>query len=203
MGRECSWTHSIEPHSTQVTTKYRIFKDKMLRMQTQENGVVLDEEQLLFLAGGHDNAVDEDVDEPPTMFMENLSSADPVYDETNPSYDSDILSEVQDHDNYQDSVYVHHEYVTDNAEPVIKSNVSSVPNDAYMMILNEMYEEAVQCTSVNEENKVVNASSTAKLVRYKEQVELYKRRAKFDLTERERKIDEQLRIVITDRNIKE
>ncbi|GJZ72170.1 hypothetical protein Tco_0636021 [Tanacetum coccineum] len=36
-----------------------------------------------------------------------------------------------------------------------------------------------------------------------EQVELYERRAKFKLTEREQKIEEQLRIVITDRNIKE
>ncbi|GJX36490.1 hypothetical protein Tco_0248047 [Tanacetum coccineum] len=33
--------------------------------QAQENGVVLDEEQLLFLVGGQDNAVDEDVDEQP------------------------------------------------------------------------------------------------------------------------------------------
>ncbi|GKC98841.1 hypothetical protein Tco_1169116 [Tanacetum coccineum] len=31
----------------------------------QENGVALDEEQLLFLVGGQDNAVDEDVDEQP------------------------------------------------------------------------------------------------------------------------------------------
>nr|GEW89324.1 integrase, catalytic region, zinc finger, CCHC-type, peptidase aspartic, catalytic [Tanacetum cinerariifolium] len=36
-----------------------------------------------------------------------------------------------------------------------------------------------------------------------EQVELYKRRAKFKLTKREQKIDDQLRIVITNRNIKE
>ncbi|GJY85715.1 hypothetical protein Tco_0499741 [Tanacetum coccineum] len=28
-----------------------------------ENGVELDEEQLLFIAGGQDNAIDEDVDE--------------------------------------------------------------------------------------------------------------------------------------------
>ncbi|GKG00585.1 hypothetical protein Tco_0302275 [Tanacetum coccineum] len=72
----------------------------------------MDEEQLLFLAGGHDTVVDEDVDESPvqdltlnvdnvlqanecdafdsnvdeaptaqTMFMANLSSAYPVYDE--------------------------------------------------------------------------------------------------------------------------
>ncbi|GJZ09183.1 retrovirus-related pol polyprotein from transposon TNT 1-94 [Tanacetum coccineum] len=33
----------------------------------QENGVVLDEEQLLFLAGGQDNAFDEDVDEQPVQ----------------------------------------------------------------------------------------------------------------------------------------
>ncbi|GKA29496.1 integrase, catalytic region, zinc finger, CCHC-type containing protein [Tanacetum coccineum] len=36
----------------------------------------------------------EIVEEAKTMFMANLSSADPVYDEANPSYDSDILSEV-------------------------------------------------------------------------------------------------------------
>nr|GEV65655.1 retrovirus-related Pol polyprotein from transposon TNT 1-94 [Tanacetum cinerariifolium] len=101
-----------------------------------------------------DNAIDEDVDEQPvqdlalnvdnvfqaddcdafesdvdealttqTMFMANLSSADPVYDEAGPSYDSDILSE--------------------------------------------------------------------------------ERWARFELTEREQKINEQLRIVITDRNFKE
>ncbi|GKF95068.1 hypothetical protein Tco_0287803 [Tanacetum coccineum] len=40
------------------------FKETMLLMQAQENGVVLDEEQLLFIVGGQDNVVNEDVDEP-------------------------------------------------------------------------------------------------------------------------------------------
>ncbi|GJS78674.1 hypothetical protein Tco_0728555 [Tanacetum coccineum] len=122
------------------------------------------------------DAFDSDVDEAPTaqtMFMANLSSADPIYDEANPSYDSDILSEVQDHDNYQDAVGEHHEvhemyndvqpnyvvdsnakymsdsnmisydqYVKDNTELVIQSNVSSMPNDVYMLIINEMHEQA-------------------------------------------------------------
>nr|GEV81574.1 integrase, catalytic region, zinc finger, CCHC-type, peptidase aspartic, catalytic [Tanacetum cinerariifolium] len=74
-----------------------------------ENGVVLVEEQLLFLVSGHDTAIDEDMDEPSTMFMANLSSVDPVYDEAGSSYDSDILSEVQEYDNYQDAVCEHHE----------------------------------------------------------------------------------------------
>ncbi|GJR28973.1 hypothetical protein Tco_1105205 [Tanacetum coccineum] len=52
-------------------------------------------------------------------------------------------------------------------------------------------------------NIVVDNSLTAELATYKEQVELYERRARFEITEREQKIDEQLRIVITNRNIKE
>ncbi|GJR22609.1 hypothetical protein Tco_0971136 [Tanacetum coccineum] len=240
-------------------------KDRCCLMQAQENGVALDEEQLLFIAGGQDNAIDEDVDEQPvqdlalnvdnvfqaddcdafdsdvdeaptaqTMFMANLSSADPVYDEAGPSYDSDILSEVHDHDHYQDAVCEHHEehemhddvqpnyvvdshanytsdsnmipydqYVKDNAVPVVQSNVSSVPNDAYMMIFNDMHEPHAQSVSDTTRNTVVDNSLTAELATYKEQVELYERRARFELTEREQKIDEQLRIVITDRNIKE
>nr|GEZ82718.1 hypothetical protein [Tanacetum cinerariifolium] len=81
----------------------------MLLMQAQENGVALDEEQILFIAGGQDNVVDEDVDGQPTMFMENLLFADPVYDEASPSYDSDILYEVPDHENYQDADCEYHE----------------------------------------------------------------------------------------------
>ncbi|GJW86535.1 zinc finger, CCHC-type containing protein [Tanacetum coccineum] len=44
----------------------KYFKDKML-MQAQENRVVLDEEQLLFIAGGQTNMFDDDVDEAPVQ----------------------------------------------------------------------------------------------------------------------------------------
>ncbi|GJX41375.1 retrovirus-related pol polyprotein from transposon TNT 1-94 [Tanacetum coccineum] len=240
-------------------------KDKMLLMQAQEKGVALDEEQLLFITGRQDNAIDEDVDEQPvqdlalnvdnlfradncdafdsvvdeapmaqTMFMANLSSADPVYDEAGLSYDSNILSKVHDHDHYQDAVCEHLEehkmhddvqpiyvvdshanytsdsnmipydqYVKDNAVPVVQSNVSSVPNDAYMMIFNDMYESHAQSVFDTTQNTIVDNSLTVELATYKEQVKLYERRAMFELTEREQKINEQLRIVISDRNIKE
>nr|GEU53862.1 hypothetical protein [Tanacetum cinerariifolium] len=46
-----------------------------------------------------------------------------------------------------------------------------------------------------------HASLTAKLAIYKEQVKLYERRAKFELTVREQKIDKHLRIVITDQEV--
>nr|GEV24318.1 hypothetical protein [Tanacetum cinerariifolium] len=106
----------------------------MLLMQAQENRVVLEEEQLLFIVGGPDN-VDDD-----TMFMVNLSSIDPVYDKAGPSYDLNILSGVHDHDNYQDAVFELHEYVKDNAESVVQNIVSSVPHDVLRMIINEMHE---------------------------------------------------------------
>ncbi|GJY38123.1 hypothetical protein Tco_0424487 [Tanacetum coccineum] len=146
-------------HKTELGMLIQV-KQGRLSATTATNGVALDEEQLLFIACGQDYTIDEDVDEQPvreltlnvdnvfqaddcdafdsdvdeapmahTMFMANLSPADPVYAEVGPSYDSGILSE--------------------------------------------------------------------------EQVELYERRARLELMQREQKIDEQLRIVITDRNIKE
>ncbi|GKB03008.1 hypothetical protein Tco_0831097 [Tanacetum coccineum] len=102
IARQC--THPKRPQNLDY------FKDKMLLMQAQENEVVLDEDQLLFIASGQDNTLD-DVDEPPvqdlalnvdqvfqadecdtfdsdvdeaptahTMFMTNLSSVDSIYD---------------------------------------------------------------------------------------------------------------------------
>nr|GEU68291.1 retrovirus-related Pol polyprotein from transposon TNT 1-94 [Tanacetum cinerariifolium] len=143
----CNGTGYIARNCTQPKRPYNseYFKDKMLLMRSQENGVALDEDQLLFLAGGHDNAFDDDVDEQPvhdlalnmdivfqaddcdafdsdvdeaptaqTMFMANLSSADPVTDKARPSYDSDILSEP--------ALYDGHEIIKDNHTPAIVHN---------------------------------------------------------------------------------
>nr|GEY29037.1 hypothetical protein [Tanacetum cinerariifolium] len=212
------------------------YKDKMLLMQAQENRVALDAEQLLFLADDCD-AFDSDVDEAPTaqtMFMANLSSADPVTNKARPSYDSNILSEVPDHDHYQDAACAQHEehvmhdsvqldhvvvthadyttdsnmitydqYVKDNEEPVVHNDVSFVPNDAFMMIDNDMCKSHAQSISNPSWNTVVKNSLTAELATYKEHVELYEQQAKFELTKREQKINEQLRLVISDCNFKE
>ncbi|GJX83750.1 hypothetical protein Tco_0333231 [Tanacetum coccineum] len=65
------------------------FKDKMLLMQAQENGVALDEEQLLFIAGGQDNAIDEDVDEQPVQDL--ALNADNVFQADDcDAFDSDV-----------------------------------------------------------------------------------------------------------------
>ncbi|GKB62107.1 hypothetical protein Tco_0918293 [Tanacetum coccineum] len=211
---------NVSPH--QYPSQSSIIPPSTYVPPAQENGAVLDEEQLLFIAGGQTNTFDDDVDKEPvqdlvlnednvfqadqcdafdsdvdeapttqTMFMANLSSADPIYDEADAEYTSDS------------NMIPYEQYVKDNAVLVVQSNVSSVPNDALMMIINDMREQTAQCVSTNEQSKTVNASLTAELARYKEQVELYERRPKFELSEREQNINEQLRISITDRNIKE
>ncbi|GJX35156.1 hypothetical protein Tco_0246713 [Tanacetum coccineum] len=183
------------------------------------------------------DAFDSDVDEAPniqTMFMVNLSSEDPIYDEAGPSYDSNTPFEVQDHDTFVDHMDEYHEvhemqndvqhnyvvdsdaeyasdsniilynqYMEDNEEHVVQSNVSSVRNDALMSIIDDMHEQGVQSMSANKQVKVVNDTLTSELARYKELVGVYEKRTKFELTEREQKIDEQMRIIISDRNRKE
>ncbi|GKB26595.1 hypothetical protein Tco_0865996 [Tanacetum coccineum] len=140
-------------------------------------------------------------------FMTNLSSADPVYVEAGPSYDSDTLSEVQDHDNCLDNMNESHEeheiHNDDNKDQVVHSDVSSVPNDVVMIITNDIYEQDDQCVTSNKTNNIVNASLTAELARYKELAEVYEKRAQFELTERELMIDTHMRRIIKDRNVKE
>ncbi|GJY75536.1 hypothetical protein Tco_0480652 [Tanacetum coccineum] len=95
------------------------------------------------------------------------------------------------------------QYVEDNEEHVVQCNASSVRNDALMSILDEMHEQGVQSRLTNKPDMLMNDSMTSELARYKELVGEYEKRAKFELTDRERKIDEQMRIIISDRNRKE
>ncbi|GKD06055.1 hypothetical protein Tco_1181029 [Tanacetum coccineum] len=69
------------------------------------------------------------------MFMVNLSSEDPIYDESRPSHDSNTPFEVQDHDSFVDHMDEYHEvhemqndvqhnYIVDsNAEYTRDSNI--------------------------------------------------------------------------------
>ncbi|GKF71809.1 hypothetical protein Tco_0207923, partial [Tanacetum coccineum] len=159
------------------------FKDKLLLMHAHDDEAPTDE----------------------TMFMANLSSTDLVYYEAGLTYNSDILSEVHDNDHYQDVVCEHHEVheMHDDVQPnhVVDSH-TDYTNDSNM-IPYDQYVKDNAVPVVQSNNNVVDNSLTVELATYKEQVELYERRAKFELTEREQKINEQLRIVITDRNRKE
>ncbi|GJZ36904.1 retrovirus-related pol polyprotein from transposon TNT 1-94 [Tanacetum coccineum] len=112
-----------------------------------------------------------------------------MHDDVQPNY---VVDSHADYTSDSNMIPYDH-YVKDNAGPVVQSNVSSVPNDAYMMILNDMHEQPAQYASVTTQSNVVDKSLTAELATYKEQVELYERRVKFELTERKQKIDETIK----------
>ncbi|GJY06408.1 hypothetical protein Tco_0373462 [Tanacetum coccineum] len=103
---------------------------KCYNCNAQENGVALDEEQLLFLA-------------------------DPVYDERWSIVRIRTFYLSTTTIQYQDAVFVeHHEehemhddILKEQRSAVVQSHVSSVPNDAYMMIYNDMYEPHAQSVS--------------------------------------------------------
>ncbi|GJX47531.1 hypothetical protein Tco_0272721 [Tanacetum coccineum] len=56
-----------------------------------------------------------------------------------------------------------YQYMEDNEEHVVQSNVSSIRNDALMSILDEMHEHGVQSRSANKQVKVVNDTLTSEL----------------------------------------
>nr|GEX43087.1 integrase, catalytic region, zinc finger, CCHC-type, peptidase aspartic, catalytic [Tanacetum cinerariifolium] len=122
------------------------YNDKMLLMQAQENGVVLDAEQLLFPAGGHDNAFDDDVDEQPVqdlaLNVDNVFQADDC-----DAFDSDMDKSPTTQTMFMANLSSADRYVKDNEVPVVHSDVSSVPNDAFMMIYSDMCEPHAQSVS--------------------------------------------------------
>nr|GFA56539.1 retrovirus-related Pol polyprotein from transposon TNT 1-94 [Tanacetum cinerariifolium] len=145
--------------------------------------------QLLFLVGGQENAFDDDVDEQPVQDL--ALNVDNVFQaEDCDAFDSDVVEApttqtmfmanlsladlITDEAGPSYDSDILSEYVKDNEVLIVHSDASSVPNDAFMMIYKDM-----------------------------EQVKLYKRRAKFELTKQEQKINEQLRLVISHHNFKE
>ncbi|GKD47874.1 hypothetical protein Tco_1276850 [Tanacetum coccineum] len=98
------------------------------------------------------DAFDSNVDEAPTaqtMFMANLSSVYPVYDEAGPSYDSDILFEVHNHDHYQDVICEHHEEheMHDDVQPnyVVESHVDYM-SDSNMIPYASCTKQCIFCS---------------------------------------------------------
>ncbi|GJS95908.1 hypothetical protein Tco_0802876 [Tanacetum coccineum] len=162
-------------HRTELGMLIQVKQDR-LSATTATNGVALDEEQLLFIACGQDNIIDEDVDEQPVQDLA-LNVGNVFQPDDCDAFDSDVDE-------------------APTAQTMFMANLSSA---------DLVYDEAGSSYDLDilSENIVVDNSLTAELATYKEQVELYERLARFELTEREQKIDEQLKIVITDRNIKE
>nr|GEV04295.1 hypothetical protein [Tanacetum cinerariifolium] len=70
------------------------------------------------------------------------------------------------------NIILYDQYVKDNEVPVVHSDVSSIPTDAFMMIYDDMCEPHDQSVSYPSLNTAVQNSLTVDLATYKEHVEL-------------------------------
>nr|GEW15188.1 zinc finger, CCHC-type [Tanacetum cinerariifolium] len=130
--------HRIKLYSTKVTIE-----------PVQDLALNVDN---VFQAEDYD-AFNSNVDEAPTaqtMFMANLSSADPITDEAGPSYDSDILSVVQDHDQHLDDTCAYQEehVMHDNIEQVVvegRSKAAVIEGRSEEQVIEARSKEPVEC----------------------------------------------------------
>ncbi|GKA24639.1 hypothetical protein Tco_0710672, partial [Tanacetum coccineum] len=121
------------------------------------------------------------------LFMQIYHPRSSYYDEAGPSYDSDVLSEssslslsrcccdhhdehemhddvqpnhiVDSHADYTSDIHMtpYDQYVKDNAVPVVQNNASMVPNDAYVMIDNDLHESVSHTPRNTVVNNLLNA----------------------------------------------
>ncbi|GJT48467.1 hypothetical protein Tco_0974624 [Tanacetum coccineum] len=119
------------------------------------------------------DAFDSDCDEAPgaqAVLMANLSS-----------YDSDIISKTK--------------------SEVAQNNTSTEQqNSMIMSVFDEISNTVANCNTESIKNKDLNASLTAELESYKEQVKQFEERQKVNLIEREKYIDSQMNDMILNKN---
>ncbi|GKE59843.1 hypothetical protein Tco_1510210, partial [Tanacetum coccineum] len=197
------------------------FKEKAMLVEALYPGMVLDEEQMAFLADNGDAVTTSQH----AMSMAKLSS-----------HDSTTLLEVPTHDNYLDNHVIDHivqgihnskqlvfnngtdidnditsesnmisyeKYINETKNTVVQNTSSSAQHESMIIfVIEEMSNQVAKCNEVDKENKMINESLTAKLERYKEQIKLFEERQNFDLNDKEKYIDGQLRKVIVDKNAK-
>ncbi|GJZ86560.1 hypothetical protein Tco_0658170 [Tanacetum coccineum] len=168
------------------------FKEKVLMVQAQAHGQILNEEELAFLA---------DPDIPEVALLVNLSH-----------YGSDALVKVHNHDNMNNNVahqavqvmpssqqsnVVNHsetkitsdsniipysQYVIESQQVTVQnSNSSAEQDDLILSVIEQLKTQVANCTKTNLENKSVNDTLTFELEIYKEQVKVLKEGQNGDL----------------------
>ncbi|GJV11851.1 hypothetical protein Tco_1353392 [Tanacetum coccineum] len=180
----------------------------------------LDEDELLFLAGEQGNTFDADVDNQPVQDLalneDNIFQADEC-----DAFDSDVDDEptaqsifmanlssvrVSNQDEHEIHNKVQPSDVIDTTSVHI-GNSNVIPYEQYLSV-NDIFDvpscasSALNSVCVSHVNDafVPQDPIATELKIYKEQVAIYEQRAKFELTEREQRMDDQMHMLIQNRN---
>nr|GEY47392.1 hypothetical protein [Tanacetum cinerariifolium] len=143
------------------------FKDKVLLVQAQANGQVLQEEELELLADpgiAKTSSTQYVVTNNATYQADDLDAYDSDCDELN-SAKIALMANLS-------------HYGSDNL--VENSSSPALHDDLILSVIGQLKTQVVNCTKINQDNKNVNEFLTAELERYKDQVKILKEQINVD-----------------------
>ncbi|GKB12270.1 retrovirus-related pol polyprotein from transposon TNT 1-94 [Tanacetum coccineum] len=165
------------------------FKEKVLLVQAQAHGQILNEEELAFLADPgipEGQATQTVITHNVAYQADDLQAYDSDCDELNSAkvalmanlshYGLEALAEVHNHDNMNNNMINQAvQYVIESEQATIQnSNSSTQQDDLILSVIEQLITQVANCTNINQQNKSVNDTLTAELKRYKEQVKVLK-----------------------------
>ncbi|GKA67792.1 retrovirus-related pol polyprotein from transposon TNT 1-94 [Tanacetum coccineum] len=144
------------------------FKEKVLLVQAQAHGQILNEEELAFLA---------DLDIPEGQSTQTVITHNAAYQANDlDAYDSDC----DELNSAKVALMANLSHYGSDALAE-KSNSSTQQDDLILSVIEQLKTQVANCTKTNLENKSVNDTLTAELERYKEQVKVLKEGQNVDL----------------------
>nr|GEV25007.1 hypothetical protein [Tanacetum cinerariifolium] len=129
------------------------FKDKVLLVQAQANGQVLQEEELEFLA------------DPGTAEANYLTHQEMQVPST--SEQSNILTQSKTKSTSDSNIISYSQYMNESQYNTVQNfTIPALHDDLILSMIEQLKTQVVNCTKTNQDNKHVNELLTAKLERY-------------------------------------
>ncbi|GJX66655.1 hypothetical protein Tco_0300998, partial [Tanacetum coccineum] len=184
------------------TGQQRVVKDKVLLVEAQGKGKVLNEEELEFLADPgvaevsvtqsvitHNAAYQADDLDAYDSDCDEISTTKAVLMASLSSYGSDVLFEVPHSDNtYNDMLNENVQEMQYLEQTHLDTNSSAQQDAMILSVFEQLSNQVTNCNKVNEDNLIANETLSAELERYKERVKLLEERQNVDLGTREKLI---------------
>ncbi|GJT97127.1 retrovirus-related pol polyprotein from transposon TNT 1-94 [Tanacetum coccineum] len=169
------------------------FKEKVLLVEAQGNGKVLNEEELEFLvdpgiAEGlvtqsvitHNAAYQEDDLDAYDSDCDEISTTKAILMANFSSFGLDVLSKNEIHGD--SNIILYSQYLIESQNADVQDTNSSTQQDALILsVFKQLSNQVTNCNKVNNDNLIANESLFAELERYKEWVKMLEERQNVDL----------------------
>nr|GFB59426.1 hypothetical protein [Tanacetum cinerariifolium] len=155
------------------------FKDKVLLVQAQANGQVLQEEELEFLAdtGTTETSSNQYVVTNNAAYQDDdLDAYDSDYVQATSTFEQSTILNQSDTDITSDSnIISYSQYMNESQSNTVQNlSLPALQDDLILSVFEQLKTQVVNCTKINQDNKHVNEILTVELERYKNQERILK-----------------------------